>query len=1035
MTLAHLSIKRPIFISCLVIIMLVVGFFSMQSLPVDLFPDVNFPFVTVTTIYPGAGPTEIETLISKPIEDELITISGIKRVQSTNVEGASRVFAVFTLETDIKYAEQQVRDRVAQAKSKIPEDAKEPVIRRIDPADQPIVVLYLTAPGSKSELFDLADDWIRPKLEQVKNVGLVQIVGGRKREIQVQLDRRRLKQRELSVSSVARALAMEGENIPSGKVEKGGQETVFRTLGEFKTLKDIQRSVVSFFGNDVTTQVSDLGEVVDTVADEKTRAYLNGETGLLIQVFRQSGANTVAVADAIKKQVDKIIPELTQKIPEAKLGISRDGSNWIRINVEDVKESILLGICLTILVVYLFLANGRSTIITGLALPNSLLGAFILMSAFGFTINIVTLLSLSLAVGLLVDDAIVVRENIFRHREMGKSPIDAALIGTEEVKLAVIATTLVVMAVFGPISFMKGFTGQFFRQFGLTIIFAMAISLFDALTIAPMLSAYFAGGLHQDRKKKGLWAKTGRKVVNGFELFQQWLEKGYGKILGLVLNHPVKSLMASVVVFLICMGAAIKVTKTFFPPQDQGEFSVSLDMKPGTNIETMAKVALEVDAVIRSNPEVQTAQLTVGKESGGPNEAEFYVKLVHFRKRNVNTIQFKERLREQLKGFTHANPLVKDFDPVGAGGQRPFMLNVIGYDPKELEKIGQQVFQIVKNHPGAKDVDSNARPGRPEFQIQLNPLLADKYGISSKVYGAELRAQVEGVVPAKYRVQGREYDVRVRLLSEQRDLQNEFDRLFVPNVNQRLIRLKDIASANLVEGSSTINRFDRGRYVQITADLAPGAGLGQVMGDVSSAIDKTLNLPPGVRYAYVGNSEDFQEFGQAMVQAIGYSVLFIFLVLASLYESFITPFTIMLALPLAVCGAVLGLYVMGESINLFSMIGIIMLLGVACKNSILLVDYTNQLVDEGMSRKDALMKAGLTRLRPILMTTMALIAGTLPIAMGLNEASKQRTSMGVAIIGGLISSTLLTLIVVPASYSFIARFRLWLRAKLSAMVA
>jgi len=1026
MNLADLSIKRPIFITCLVLVMLVVGGMSMKKLPVDLFPDVTFPFITVTTMYPGAAPSEIETLISKPIEDELITISGIKRVTSRNVEGASRVFAQFTLETDIKYAEQQIRDRVSAVKPKLPEDVKESVIRRIDPADQPIVSISLNANLNEAKLFDLADDVIRPKLEQVNQVGLVEIIGGRKREVRVVLDRDKLRNREMSVTSVSKAVGLAGENIPSGKIDEGSQETVFRSLGQFESLDDIRTTIVSLYGNDVPTKVGDLGVVEDTLEDERSRAFVNGKKALLIQVFRQSGSNTVAVADAIKNAIAKINKDIDGTEGAPKLTLVRDGSSWIRANVDDMEESIILGIILTIVVVYLFLANGRSTLITGLALPNSLLGAFILMAAAGFSINIVTLLALSLSVGLLIDDAIVVRENIFRHIEMGKPPLEAARAGTEEVKLAVIATTLTVIAVFGPIAFMKGMTGQFFRQFGLTIVFAMIISLFDALTMAPMLSAYFAGNPHPTGKRSW-WGRLMAKL----EAFHLWMADRYEEVVRFTLRHPVMVLFFSVIVFVGCMASLSKVPKGFFPQQDQGEFSVSLDMAPGTNLEAMAVTAQKVDDVIRQNKEVELTALTVGGRSGEPNQAEFYVHMIPAKQRDLNTIQFKEKLREQLKTFTNANPLVKDYDAVGAGGNRQFMLNIIGYDQKELEAVAKQAFDIVKANNKLKDPDTSYRPGKPEFQVKLNPGLGESYGISTRLYGMELRGQVEGIVAGKYRERGREYDVRVRLQENQRNLKDEFGKIFIPNVNGKIVRLADVAKSNVSIGPSNIERYDRGRFIQITADLAPGAGLGDAMGEVVARINSEIKMPPGMRYAFVGSSEDFQEFGAAVSLAMGLSVLFIFMVLASLYESFVTPFTIMLALPLAMCGAFLGLFLFNESVNLFSMIGVIMLLGVASKNSILLVDYANQMMREGKSRSDALIQAGKTRLRPILMTTMALIAGTLPVAMGLNEASRQRTSMGVAIIGGLISSTILTLIVVPAAFSYIDRFRVWSKDKLA----
>lgn len=1023
MNLADLSIRRPIFITCVVLVMLAVGLLCMRNLGVDLFPDVNFPIVTVTTSYPGAGPEEIETLISKPMEDEISTISGIKRLTSVNYEGLSRVIGEFTLDTDIKFAEQQIRDRASAAKRRLPLDAKEPVIRRIDPADQPIIILSLKADLGEAQLFDVADDLVRPKLEQVNQVGLVDILGGRKREIQVVVDRAKLKERQISATTVAEKLAAAGENIPSGKINVGSKETVFRTLGEFKSIDDIQHTIVSLFGNERPTTIGDLGQVQDTLVDETSRAYYNGDKSLFLWVFRQSGANTVAVADAVKNQINKINHDMENLPGKPQVSLVMDGSNWIRANVTDVKESIFLGIALTVLVVFFFLGNARSTLITGLALPNSLIGAFILMSVTGFTINIVTLLALSLSVGLLIDDAIVVRENIFRHIEMGVEPFEAARKGTAEVRLAVVATTLTVIAVFGPVAFMKGFTGQFFRQFGLTICFAMVISLFDALTIAPMLSAYMAGRTESEKRSR-LWELTLGLPLRLFNRFQDWLDATYEKVLRFTVRH---SLLVLFISFAVAAGSIVAlrwIPKTFFPPHDAGEFSVLLEMPPGTNLEAMTKTALEADSIIRANKVVKVAALTVGGRNGEANVAEFYINLAHGKERNVTTSEMKEILRDQLKPLAYANPKVQDYDPSG-GQQLPFNLNLISNDQKSLEEYADKVLAKLRQHPGLKQVDSNFRPGKPEFQISLDSEKARQVGVSTRKFGAELRTQVEGTVAAKFREAGREYDIRVRASEAQRNLKENYAQLYVPNINDRLIPVSAIAKSTNAIGPATINRQDRGRFIQITADIAEGAGLGDIMNDVVTMFKGELKPPTGLRYAFVGDSENFEEFGRSMGLALFFAVLFIFMVLSSLYESFITPLTIMLSLPLAICGALYALCATRESVNLFSMIGVIMLLGVASKNSILLVDLANQLLQGGMDRTAAIIKAGTTRLRPILMTTMALIAGTVPVALGLNEASRNRTSMGIAIIGGLISSTVLTLVVVPAAYAYIDRFRLW----------
>ncbi len=1025
MTLADLSIKRPTFITCVVLLMLSVGGYAMKRLGVDLFPDVTFPIIFVQVPYPGAGPSEIETLVSRPIEDELSTISGMKRISSISQEGVSQVIAEFDLGVDIKDAEQQIRDRISSIKRRLPDDIEEPTTRRLDPSDQPIMMLGVNGEGSETELFDIADEVIRPRIEQVPQVGLVYVAGARKREIKIELDRAKMKARELSANQVLDTLKSSGENIPGGKLEESKTESVIRTLGEFKSIQEIRNLVVNFFGGDRSLTLKDIATVTDSQVDEKSRVYLNGKKSLFLFVFKQSGANTIAVVDNIKARITKLNAEFEAQKKATKLTIVRDGSIYIRNNVTDVYESIILGILFAVIVVYFFLGSFRSTVITGLALPNSLIGAFILMWAAGYTINLMTLLALSLSVGLLIDDAIVVRENIFRHIEKGASPLKAALEGTKEVSLAVIATTLTVIAVFGPVAFLKGVVGQFFKQFGFVVCFAMIISLFDALTIAPMLSAYFAGDPH--KQKKNFMNQAAAK----FGKFQDWLENKYESILTTWFKKSQKLIFLQLVgilavVFIMAGFFGARVPKTFLPPQDAGEFQVGIDLPPGTSLDEMDRLTREVDAKIRENPEVAIVATNAGSRDGEANVSSMYVKLVPSKERRINTIAFKDRIREQLKPYAFANPAVKDYDAVG-GGQRPFNLNIVGMDQSVLEPYAQKVFKWLKAHPALKDTDVNYRPGKPELQVALDRTKAQALGVNPGRAGLEIRNLIEGDVAAKYREDGREYDVRLRLKEDQRNIREGFDQMYVPNLNNSLIRLKDVATLKQAEGPSKINRQDRSRYIQVQADITPGKGMGEVMGDIERRFNDPkdeLHLPTGVRYAFVGQAENFQELLGSMVTAIIFGVIFIFLVLASLYESFITPVTIMLALP-TVVGALPALWLMNESLNIFSMIGMIMLLGVSVKNSILLVDYANQRVLEGTDRIQAMIEAGKTRLRPILMTTMALVAGTVPVALGLNEASKQRTSMGVAIVGGLLVSMFFTLFLVPSAYLFVDRFRVW----------
>jgi len=1018
MSWSELSVKRPIFITCIVVAMLVVGFRAMKSLPVDLFPDITFPVVMVNTPYPGAGPREMETLVSKVIEDELSNVPGIKSLKSINREGISTVVAEFTLETDVKYAEQQIRDRAMGARRKLPADVKDSIVRRIDPADQPIVMISLKADLPPAKLFDLADLILRPKLEQISQVGLVEVLGGQKREIHVDLNQDKLKSYELSASMVSQRLGATGMNIPVGKISSTEKETVFRSMGEFSSIDDLKSTVVNFLGNDVPVRLSDVADVKDGVADRASYTKFNGDDGLFIWVFKQSGANTIAVADAVIARVEKLNNEFKDSPEKPQLSVIRDTSKFIRLNVADVQESILIGIVLTIFVVYFFLASGRSTIITGMALPNSLLGAFVLMSLAGFSINVMTLLALSLSVGLLVDDAIVVRENIFRHIERGMSPMEAALVGTKEVTLAVIATTATVIAVFGPIAFLSGVVGQFFRQFGMTICFAMAISLWDALTVAPMMSAYFAGK-HTGIPTTGIYGRTFGAMLRLFDSFQTWLENTYVKILSFTVNIPWTVMIAAIVMFIGSLGLMKYVPKTFLSPQDFGEFAVGLDMPPGTSLDAMDKVAGDVDKKIRSHPEVKEVVQIVGNRDGQANVTEMYITLVPRAERKMNTSQFKDVIREELKEFSFASPKVKDIDMV-SGGMRPFTVNIIGNDLTVVEEYSNALVAHLKDHPALKDVDTTNRQGKPEVRVVLDKTKAQRLGISTSGAGMELRNLIEGSTPVVFRDEGREYNVRVALQDDQRDLQSRFEKTYVPNINYTLIRLKDVAALEQAVGPATINRQDRARYVQVSADIAPdGPGMNAAIDEVKKFFSDVKPLPQGMRFAFVGQAENFQELVGSMIMAVLFAIIFIYLVLASLYESFVTPFTIMLVLPLAATGALLALFVTRTALDLNSMIGCILLFGLATKNSILLVDYANQKIAEGMSRRDAILAAGKTRLRPILMTTVALIAGMLPIAIGLNEASKQRTSMGISVIGGLITSTILALVVIPAAFDLI----------------
>ncbi|MHB9156058.1 MAG: efflux RND transporter permease subunit [Endomicrobiales bacterium] len=1025
MNLARIAIKRPTFITAIIAVMVIVGTIFMQRLPVDMFPDVNFPFVAVTTVYPGAGPREMETLVSKILEEQISSISGLKNVYSINQDGFSMVWGEFSLETDSKYAEQQVKDKIAQVRNRLPAEIKEPIIRRFDPADQPVMMLSVTGRLSPTQLYDLADTTIKTGLEQVPNVASVEIVGGTRREIHVDLDLRKLKEYEVSLSRVAGSVGANSQNIPIGKVARGSRELSFRSIGEYQSVKKIQDAVVSFFGSDVPVTVSRLGEVKDSSEEVKTKGYLNGTPALVMNVFKQSNSNTVAVSDNLLKRIDKLNAALKGLKGAPQIVMVMDSGKPIRMNITDVRTTIFEGILLAILVVYLFLGNVRSTFITVVALPNSLIGAFIFMGLAGFSVNMLTLMALSLCVGLLIDDAIVVRENIFRRIENGEEPMVAAKKGTDEVALAVVATTLTVIAVFLPVGFLQGMVGQFFKQFGLTVVFAMCISLFDALTTAPMLSAYLIGKVNGHREDTGISALVHLPAV-WFGKFYGLVERVYEKTIRFTLGHKVLVLGSAFLIFIGSLALVKGIPTTFMPTNEWGEFVVNLEADPSVSLDQMDKDTLIVESLLRREKDIEMVLATVGNANGESNVASLSIQMVPEKMRTRTTTDMKEYARELLKPYDDTlHPTVAD-RTMGGGSEYPFSLILSGDNLDDLSKEAAVLVEKFKVLPGLKDVGMNYKPGKPEFQVKMNPARMEQLGVQSIAAGMELRGMVEGLIPAKFRENDLEYDIRVKLRDDQRDLSRTLDSLYVPNVNGQLVKLRNIADTEQTAGPSKIFRKNKTRYIEVHGNLGKNGAIGQITAEAKKILAAEI-MPAGISYDFAGASEDMMDLFRNMLIAAGLSIIFIYLVLASLYESVIVPFTIMLALPLAIVGGLIALFLTGQSINMFTMIGFIMLLGLVTKNSILLVDYTQRLIRQGLSHDEAIVKAGLTRLRPILMTTFALIAGMLPLALGLTEVGRFRQSMGIAIIGGLVSSTALTLVVIPAVFGNMDRLRVWVR--------
>ena len=1053
MSIASFSIRQPVVVASAVILLITGGILSINRLGVDMYPDVELPFIVVTTTYPGAGPEEIEEQISKKIEEEISSIAGLKTIQSDNLEGISIIFSEFAFNTDIKYCEQQVRDRIAKIRHDLPDGIDEPVIARWDMASDPIITVALMADLPEVELYDLANETIKPMLEQIPDVGTVVIRGGTRREIQVELDRNRLNEYRIPAAFVVERLRQSGLNIPAGKHEKGAEEKTIRSVGRYESVEEIENAVISFSGdvnNSVT--VKSLGTVRDGAEDATMLAYIynpyeagvddaGGKTfmekiglhgpkltrnenartrsALFIGVYKQSGTNTVAVVDGVKSKLDKINILLKKQTGNPSIVPVHDSARFIRVNIDDVLISIIFGIILAIIIVYLFLGNIRSTLITGIAIPISLLGGFILMHVMGFSINIMTLLALSLSVGLLIDDAIVVRENIFRKIEQNISPDDAAVKGTGEVMMAVIATTITIITVFFPIAFMQGHVGRFFKQFALTIVFAMFVSLFDSLTVAPFLSAYFSG-------------KRGRKLPflpYHFEKLQRLIDRLYVRVMKISLAHPGKIIASTLIVFVASLGSIYFIETTFMPAPDDREFKLSIDLPQGTSLDGTRNAAEKIEDILKNMPEIEKYAFLVGNQEGKSSVTEFYITLLPEGRRRLSNAQIKQNLRSiLLDKYLSFKPVISEYT---IGDPYPFAINIEGDRLDEMENYSNSLITRLKGFPELTDVQTTYESSKPEYQVILDQKKMSTLGINSGMAGAELRYHIAGEAVGKLYDRGYEYDVRARLKKDQRDISHGYASTRIPNVDGMMVPLGMISKLEEKNTPGKIVRENRKRIIQITANIAPGHALGTASARLDDLVKTDLKVPAGINVKLVGDSENMDELMSDIVLAMILSLLVIYLVLSSLYKSFITPFSILCAILPAMSGAFFALVLTGKTLDMFSMIGLVMLMGLVTKNSILLVDYAAKYVQEGMDRKEAIFNAGKLRLRPILMTSFAMLAGTVPVALGIGEAAKNRMSMGIAITGGIILSTMLTLIVVPAIYSYVDRFRSFVEAPFS----
>ena len=1045
MWFTQVSLRNPVFATMVMLAFVVLGVFGYQRLQIDQFPNVDFPVVVVSTAYPGASPEIVETDVSRKIEESLNTLSGLNAITSRSYQGASVVIAEFDLNVDSRKAAEDVREKIAQVKPTLRDDVQEPRVLRFDPSSRPIFSLAVISDPANPQALDAAqtsawaDQVLRKQLENVRGVGAVSLVGNTDRAIQIELNTQAMRALGVGTDQVIAAIQSDNQDLPVGVLASQALETVVQIQARIKRPADFANIIVAKRG-DTFIRLGQLATITDGLQAVESLALYNGQRTVLLEVQKAQDENTIQITDALKAQIELMRADLPPGLSLEPIG---DSSRPIKVSVDNVKQTLIEGAFLTIAIVFLFLNSWRSTVITGLTLPIALIGTFLFMYLFGFTINMITLMALSLSVGLLIDDAIVVRENIVRHVQMGKDPYTAAMDGTQEIGLAVLATTLSIVAVFAPIGFMDGIIGKFFHQFGITIVAAVLISMFVSFTLDPMLSSIWHDPAIDNHgkpfKPDTLYNKTIGRVTHAFDVWQDQLSDGYQHILGWSLRHKLATLGVALATFVGSIAMMPLLGTEFVPKADFSETRLNFYTPVGSSLEATEAKVRQVEAVVRSFPEVSYTLSTINSGSTqGKMYASMYVRLVDRKDRTLGVDAMSATLRERLRSIsgitvTHVGLL----DSVGGNKQIEFSL--MGPDLRELERLSQQVLARIEGIPGLVDLDSSIKPNQPTIDVRIKRDAASDLGLSVGPVALSLRTLIAGQTVSTWRAPDDEnYDVIVRLPAEQRTHIEDLKQLpFVVGSNAdgtpRVVNLAQIAHVQEATGVNQINRRNLTREVAINAN-AYARSAGEISADVRQALD-AMQLPPGYSYEFGGSTKNMAEsFGYA-ISALMLAIGFIYMILASQFKSFLQPLALMSALPLTLIGVVLTLLMFQSSMSMFSVIGIVMLMGLVTKNAILLVDFAIRARAgtpdmPALGRTDALLLAAKVRLRPILMTTLAMIFGMVPLAFALSEGAEQRAPMGQAVIGGVITASLLTLVVVPVVYCYMDDLGEWFKRKL-----
>lgn len=1002
MNFSALFIRRPVATLVLTALLLVIGLLSAGRIPTDLFPQVDSPVVVVKTGYPGAGAPEVESDVTTPIEDALAGLNGLDTLRSRSSEGVSTVTAEFKLEVPDAVAVQDVRDRVAALAGSLPDDAEPPVIVQYNPSDRPIATYAVTGHVPIERLSALADELVRPRLERIDGVGLVELVGDRPSEVLVAVDTDWLDGYGLSLVGVFQGIADANADRPAGRMQTAESEQSVRTVGKAAGIPELG-ALPLLLPHGGTVPLSDVAEIHQGPIEARTVAKVDGAPAVMLTVRKRADGNTVAIAEAIAHGLEG----MRQSLPAGvELVTVNDGSDFIEESVEAVWEALLIGGAIAVIVIAIFLRNGPATVIGAIAMPLSVVAAFTFMHLAGLSFNLLSTLGLSLAIGILVDDAVVDLENIHRHIEAGKPPLQAAIEATGEIQLAVTATTLTIVAVFLPVAFMDGLVGQFFREFGLTVTFAVLISLLIARTLTPMLAARFA-------------TEPTASAAPG------WLERGYGALLGWCLDHRGLTLAVAVGTLAAALALVPLIPKGFMTTADRAQFNVIVEQSPGASLQATEASADAVVDRLRRHPEVTHAFTRIG-EDGVVHRAAIEVALVPRGERALTDRQFARSVLPELQTVPGVRVRIEEVGMMGQAEQNlPVYIVLRGAELAALERQAEAIAAALRRAGGFVDVDTSAEPARTELVAGLDHVRAADLRVNAATFSRTLRLATSGEVVSSLTIGGEEVDVRVQARREVRGSEDRLSALAVPTQLGSSVRVSQVADVGVRAAPASLEHRDRVRTVSVTANLTPGYSVG----DATAAAERLvaeLGLEPGIEVQFLGQADWMRETFDSLKGALLLAVVFIYMILAVQFESLIHPFTIMMSLPLALSGAFLGLFLTGKELGLVTMIGLIMLMGLVTKNGILLVDFSLHKRRDGLTTTEALLAAAPLRLRPILMTSTAMIGGMAPIALEVGAASEFRSPMGIVVVGGLISSTFLTLLVVPVVFSLAEQAQAWI---------